>query len=188
MVGAELLTSIPDMDVDVPNTHTHFPPVLEFDYVSIDNVINAIKKLSNSRSSSLDGITAFMVKNCQDEISPVLRYLYNLSIKQRTFPSAWKISKVTPLFKAGSKDDCNNYRPISIIPTIGKIMERLIHHQCSEYLSKYEILSEAQSGFRGGRSTGTCLIDFLDNVYRGLDGGGVSVERFSWTWLRPSIP
>ena len=92
--------------------------------------------------------------------------MYNLSMQERVFPRLWKISKVTPLHKGGSKDDCNKYRPISIIPTVGKVMERLVHLQCVDYLTSHNVLSEAQSGFwGGGRSTGTCLVDFLDNIY-----------------------
>ncbi len=172
-VGERLSQKIPVIDSTIIKETISLPPVFELKNVTIANTISAINRLSNTKSCSHDGITAFMLKNCQDEISPTLTYMYNLSIKQRTFPKSWKISKVTPLHKGGSKDDSNNYRPISIIPTVGKVMERLVHLQCTEYLSSHNILSEAQSGFRGGRSTGTCLIDFLDNVYRGIDGGGV---------------
>ncbi len=99
--------------------------------------------------------------------------IVNLSFRNRKFPGTWKLSKVTALHKGGSTDNCNNYRPISILPTVSKVLERLVHQQCSSYLTLHGLLSEAQSGFRGGRSTGTCLIEFLDNIYRGIDGGGV---------------
>ena len=130
-----------------------------------------------------------MLKSCNEEISPVPTAMYNLSIQNRIVPKMWKRVKVRPLHKGGSYEDCNNYRSISIIPTVGKVMERLIHGQCSDYLEGYNILLEAQSGLWGGRSTGTCLIEFLDNIYQGINGGGggLCVGWSSWTWQRPSI-
>ena len=165
--------TIPDVDSSNIVDDVIFLPVFDLKHVTVDETIAAIKRLSNSKSASLDGITAFMLKSCQTEISPVLTFMYNLSIRQRNFPKLWKISKVTPLHKGGCKDECNNYRPISIIPTVGKVLERLVHNQCTEYLSSHNVLSEAQSGFRGGRSTGTCLVDFLNTIYQGVNMGGV---------------
>ena len=60
-------------------------------------------------------------------------------------------------------------RPISIIPTIGKILERIVQRQCSAYLKSHNILTEAQSGFRQSQSTDTCLINFLDPIYSAID-------------------
>ena len=159
------------------------PPIFELKLMTIDDVFEAIMKLSSSKSCSLDGITAFMIKSCKLGISPVLLHMYNLSIVTKCFPASWKFSKVHPLFKGGSATDCNNYRPISIIPTLGKILERIIHTQCTEYLELNCILSAAQSGFRKGRSTGTCVVEFLDNIYREIDRGR-AVECSSWTWPR----
>ena len=114
-----------------------------------------------------------MVKSCKYAISSLLLYLFNLSITTRSFPDIWKLAKVRPLFKGGNSDSANNFRPISIIPTIGKIMERIIHVQTIAHFEDYNILSEAQCGFRAGRSTGTCLVSFLDIIYREIDQGGV---------------
>ncbi len=92
--------------------------------------------------------------------------LFDLSISSRIFPDNWKMAKVCPLFKSGSIDDASNFRPISIIPTIGKLLERLVHIQSIKFLEFYYILLEAQSGFRAGHST--CLVDFIDNIIKEL--------------------
>ena len=76
------------------------------------------------------------------------------------------------MFKNGDPTDANNYCPISIIPVVGKVLERIIHWQCTPYLKSRNILTDSQSGFRPGHSTGTCLIDFMDQVYRGVDEAG----------------
>ncbi len=82
-----------------------------------------------------------------------------------------KIFRVTPLFKRGQRDIASNYRPISVIPTLGKLFEWLIHTQTQKYLTDHNILNDNQAGFREGRSTGTCLVDFLHNIYAGVDQG-----------------
>ena len=88
------------------------------------------------------------------------------------FPQQWKIGKVTPLYKQGPADDPNNYRPITVIPTVGKVLERLVYNQMTKYLNDHKIITETQAGFREGRSTGTCLIEFLHNIYGEIDRGG----------------
>ena len=143
----------------------HLPPVFEFNNITLEDVISAIDRLSGSKSCAGNGITSFMLKSAKYALGPILLFMYNLSVISRTFPVVWKVAKVRPLFESGSTDDLNNFRPISIIPTVGKVIERIIHRQSVSYLENNHVLSEAQSGFRGGRSTGTCLVDFLDNIY-----------------------
>ena len=65
-----------------------------------------------------------------------------------------------------------NYRPISILPTVGKVLERIIHDQLYNYLTVNNLLISRQSGFRKGYSTGTCIVDLLHNIYEMVDGGG----------------
>ena len=99
-----------------------------------------------------------------------MTFLINLSLKIYTFPNEWKISKVTPIYKDGPKDDPSNYRPISILCSVSKILEKIVHEQIYAFLRSGGRLVESQSGFRRGHSTATCLIDFLD-IYWGMDEG-----------------
>ena len=149
------------------------PPVFDFSPVTETDTASAIDSLSNSAACSLDEITSLVLKSAKTELLPVLTHLYNLSIRTHVFPKCWKVSKVTPLFKSGNRNHVNNYWPISIIPTVGKVMERLVHTQLSKYLKVHQILNESQSGFRQAHSTGTCLVDFLDSIYEEIDGGGI---------------
>ena len=114
-----------------------------------------------------------MLKCAKNELLPVLTFIFNLIINTRTFPSSWKLATVTPLFKSGSVGDPNNYRPISVLSTIGKLLERCIHTQTYDYLTRYNLLNGRQSGIHKGHSTDTCVIDMLDNIYQEVDGGGV---------------
>ncbi len=163
-------------DIDVTEDMAIFPPpvsppVFDFSMVSDDQVAEAICRLSNTRACGTDQITSFMLKAGKAEILPVLTHIFNLSVREKTFPTMWKHARVTPLYKSGPRNQPDNYRPISVLPTVGKIFERLIHTQCQKYLTDHHILTEAQAGFRKGRSTGTCLAEFLHNIYGEIDRG-----------------
>ena len=97
--------------------------------------------------------------------------LCNLSISQGVFPSARKVAKLKPFFKTGKKTDLSNYRPISLLPSISKIIERVIHDQTNVFLSDEDILYKYQSGFRGNHSTNLCLSFLTDKVLKGFDEG-----------------
>ncbi len=81
------------------------------------------------------------------------------------------MASITPIFKEGQHSDPSNYRPIAILPCMGKLLERVAHTQL--YIDEHKILSQCQAGFRKGYSTGTCLVDFLEDIYQGDNSGGV---------------
>ena len=98
-------------------------------------------------------------------------HIINLSISNETVPAAFKDAKVVPVFKKGSKLDVGNYRPVSILNVLSKVLERTVHKQMDEYLKKRNLLFSHQSGFRGGYSTDTCLVD-MSNYVRSEMGKG----------------
>ena len=95
--------------------------------------------------------------------------LVNLSIKQSLFPDQCKIAKLKPLFKKGSKSDPTNYRPISLLPAVSKIIEKTIQIQTQENLDKNDLLYKYQSGFRANFSTDSCLAQLTDFMLRRMD-------------------
>ena len=90
-------------------------------------------------------------------MSPFFEELFNLSIETNTFPDDFKIGKVAPVFKSGDKEDLNNYRPISVPPTIARIFERLLYNQLYDYLTVNKLLGDWQYGFRSLHSTAMAL-------------------------------
>ncbi len=107
-----------------------------------------------------------------------LTYILNLSIRTKAFPEEWKAAQVTAIYKDGKRDEPSNYRPISVLPTCSKLLERVIHTQLYAFLKASGLLSKAQSGFRAGHSTVTCMIDFLHAIYQGIDNGETSGVLF----------
>ena len=93
-------------------------------------------------------------------------------------PDGLKIAKVIPLFKSGSLNSIDNYRPISVLSTVSKIMERAVYDQLSEYLEQQGLLSESQYGFRKGYNTEIAVTVFTDNIRRAIDSGKMTGAVF----------
>ena len=106
----------------------------------------------------MDNIGPKILKLSANIIAPSLVYIINKSITSGTFPSVWKEAKVKPLFKSGDKDDINNYRPISILPTVSKLIEKWVDVNFSLFLNNISLLHKSQSGFRAKHSTESAMI------------------------------
>ena len=100
-----------------------------------------------------------MIRMAASAIADSLTYIFNQAITLASFLDEWKIARVIPLFKSGHRNMPGNYWPISILPAISKIMERILYNQLYNYLTEYGLLSSAQFGFRKSHSTATALLD-----------------------------
>ena len=137
----------------------------------------AIRNLKN-KSSPLNTYPTKVVKVISPLIVPILTKLINDSISQSHFPESLKIARVIPIFKSGDKSNVTNYRPISILPVFSKIFERIIYNQLYKFLEKFNILHDNQYGFRKQRSTSQAILDYMQSIYEGLDGGDLVVSIF----------
>ena len=90
--------------------------------------------LKTNKAIGLDKISARLLKNSAHTIALSVTKLLNLSIKTGKFPKLWKCSKITALFKSGDRTNASNYRPISILPTLSKILEKAVHTQLYQFL------------------------------------------------------
>ena len=112
----------------------------------------------------------FLKEGASVLVTPVTA-ICNLSIKLSAFPDKCKFAKLKPLFKKGSKTEAKNYRPISLLPLISKIIERVIYDQTQNFLDKNEVIYKYQSGFRSNHSTNSCLSYLSNKVLTSFDQG-----------------
>ena len=105
-------------------------------------------------------------------------YICNLSFNTGTFPDNMKIAKVVPLYKSGSKNVFNNYRPVSLLPQFSKILEKLFNNRLDSFIAKYDILSKSQYGFRSNRSTSMVLVELLEKLTNTIDDKKITVGVF----------
>lgn len=133
----------------------------ELDFtISVDEVVSKISSLREKKSVDPDGLSSYFVKNCINSIVKPLHLLYNKSLILGHMPTIWKKTFITPVYKAGNKQDVLNYRPIAIIGTISKIFDAIMTDNISEICLMHIINN--QHGFVKGRSTLTNLI-FYNN-------------------------
>ena len=141
--------------------------------VSIIQVLQAINSIK-SNAAGIDGITLTMLKMCTPYCIPSLTNIINSSITTGQFPDLWKKAIVNPIPKGGDITDPKNYRPISILPVISKVIERLVHNQIVGYVQENKLFDTLQSGFRKQHGTCTALIKIVDDVLKGVDDGMVT--------------
>lgn len=119
---------------------------------SEDDIFNLLSTYKAKTASGPDGISSKMLRGTAESISSSLTTLFNLSLSQGVVPADWKTSNVTPIFKAGDQSLASNYRPISLLSLISKVLERLVHRELLEYVVSNDLLSDCQHGFRPGSS------------------------------------
>ncbi len=137
--------------------------------VSASFVHHELSKLKSSKATGLDKISAKLLQDASSVITKPITYLINLTISSGEIPSQWKEAKVTPIFKAGKKDDENNYCPIEVLPLVFKIMERAVQVQLLAFFEVNKVLSSYQSGFRTKHSTETAVVHLVDHILEHMD-------------------
>ena len=143
-----------------------------------NEIIGLIMDLKIGKASGPNSIPTIVLKDLKNEISVILCKLFNLSFSSGVFPNVLKISSVLPLFKKGSKLSCGNYRPISLISNISKLLEKLMYSRLYNFLNTYNCLSELQFGFRAKHSTSHALVSITETIREALDTGNFACGVF----------
>jgi hypothetical protein len=124
--------------------------------------VNIVNDMDPKNSSDINGMTMKMVKEVKFEIAVPLVHIFNLSMTEGIFPEKLKCSRTVPIFKAGNPLLCDNYRPISLLSVIAKILEKFVANRLTSHLAANNLLFEHQYGFQKGKSTVHNLL-FLSN-------------------------
>lgn len=130
-----------------------------------------IKELKNGSAPGLDGCTSLLLKSIASSISEPLVQLFNLSLASGTFPDVWKTGVVSPIHKEGSKSTPSNYRPISLLSIISKLLEKIVNKRVVQFLESNSLISNNQFGFRCNRSTEDAVVLLTRLVADSLDRG-----------------
>ena len=115
-----------------------------------------------------------MLKESADIIGPSLTFIFNFSIMSRAFPDDLRMANVTPAFKGGDRDDLGNHRPISVLPTVARIFEKLVYDQMYAYFLNNDLLGDRQFGFRSLHFTALALSKVTNTWLLNLDSGRIS--------------
>ena len=136
------------------------------DEVEVSRVVASCK---NKLSTDANELSMYIIKRIIATIVTPITHICNLSFKNGVFPDKMKTAKIIPIFKSGDREDCTNYRPISLLPQISKILEKLFNRRLSEFLEKYKVISPTQYGFRENMSTCFALTELVDEITASLD-------------------
>ena len=174
-IGPELASNIVSSNSDgyqkyVTGTDKRF----QLHPTSTNKVLSLLNLLNKSKAAGLGSIFARLIRECADLIRIPIRRILNQSINQGIFPDDWKCAKVTLLFKQGGRDDLNNYRPISMI----SVMARIVYDQSYAYLEEHNIIYKYQSGFRAIHSTVMALLEAMDTWAYNIDSGKINAVVF----------
>ena len=142
------------------------------------DVAQAIARLRPDTSTGPDNISARMLKLCSTSISEHLVNIFNSSVSSGKVPKDWKISRITPIFKKGDASVISNYRPISLLSLVDKLLERLIHTALLDHVLDNNILSDKQFGFRPNSSTQEALLSASISWHDTMENGGSNIVVF----------
>ena len=150
----------------------------EFKPVSERYVLQLIKSLATKYNDLGDDITNAVLKECGEQLKIPVAKLINLSLRLGLTPPELKKAKVIAVHKSGSSTDMTNYRPISILPSLSKLLEKTVKEQLLEYLNENHLLASCQYGFRKKYGVQAALFDVVSQLQLSLDCGRMASALF----------
>lgn len=159
-------------DITHPENNTTLnPPVnsLVIDKLDEHDVEAAILQLRNDCAVGWDGISSSLLKMCRHVLVLPMTYIFNLCIETGVFPDCLKKAIVHPIYKGGNRSCVDNYRPISVLSSLSKILEKCLNKNLRSFLDKNKIIADNQYGFRSRVSTEDAVLDLTQSIARTLD-------------------
>lgn len=143
--------------------------------VTVDDVILTFKQLKETNAVGIDGLAYRFIRDSLIIIAFYITIIVNTSIVTGNFPKLWKHMLISPTFKSGDIDDISNFRPISLLPILSKILEKIVSNQLCAFLERHNLISQTQHGFRSRLSTETALLQVTDLIYKNIDSNKLSL-------------
>ena len=129
--------------------------------ITESEVIARLNKINVGKSMGSDEVHGKLLYEIRHELAKPLTHMFNLSLESSCVPQDWRDANVTPLFKKGSRSEAQNYRPVSLLSIIGKILESFVKEKLMDHLEKHSLIKDTQHGFYTGRSCLTNLLEIL---------------------------
>ena len=147
-------------------------------HVNTDELLKILGDIDCTKSSAIDHVNSKVLKDALICLVDQFKYLLNLSFRTGVFPEDWKKAQITPLPKDGDLTNCNNYRPISLLPLPGKIAKKIAHNKLMDYFENNELLNKKQGGFRKKNSTINSISEFTHEIFRAINNKHISLATF----------
>lgn len=153
------------------NSHYNINQIRQFqpEPTNWQTITITISHMKNSESCGSDGITLRFLKDSLPVIISYLTCIINTSITTGVFPTAWKHSTVVPIHKSGDVKEPSNYRPISLLSVLSKVLEKIVSSQLSQHLETNNLHSNTQHGFRSHLSTNSAQLKLNNNLNANMD-------------------
>ena len=178
-IGPKLASSIPaslrsyDDYMQVYNNYNLFmTPTNQYEILKI------ITKLKNKGSSGYDNISNILLKQLCPQICAPLSIIFNKSLSEGIFPEKMKLAEVIPVYKSKDIYSCTNYRPISLLPVVSKVLEKVVYRRLYNFLIRNELLYNSQYGFRSGHSTINAITEFVGKIIDGFENKKLTLGVF----------
>lgn len=163
------ISTIDDSNVQLPNFSSKTHSTINNFRISENEVSEVLSNLQTNKATGPDEISQKLLKETSNTLCNPLCTIFNRSIQEGKFPALWKLANVMPLFKKGDKQQVSNYRPISLISCVGKVLERIVFKHLYNFLHSNNLIYKNQSGFLPGHSTVYQLIDIYNQICKSFD-------------------
>ena len=179
-IGHRLASNITSSSTCTFNSHLNNPRNLEFNFqpVNINEIIKIINQFKPKTSIGNDNLSMKLLKKISVPLSGPISIIINQSLCTGIFPDDLKTAKILPLFKKDCNKILDNYRPISLLPCISKIFERVVYNQIYAFFEFHKLFYFSQHGFRKKHSTETATLEFIDKIFNHLDNDKIPIAIF----------
>ena len=156
---------------DLPNFNYLTETRLDSVTTNETEVESLLRRVNTHKSSGPDGVGNWVLKHCAKPLSVPYSKLFNKSLQTGRFPTQWKQAKVCPVFKKENRSDKTNYRPITLLSSSSKILEKIVYKRLYEYLIDNNLLIEQNSGFKRKDATVNQLLKIVHQIYQDINSG-----------------
>eukprot|EP00662_Eupelagonemidae_sp_cell21_P015808 gene15808-biopygen88115 len=147
-----------------------------FQPIDIRDVKAALKKDRGTSSVGIDEVPMSVLKKIGPSVAGEIAAIANTCVREKKWPEQWKQAEIIPIWKnKGNKKEVRYYRPVSMLPAISRLVERILAEQLKEHISKHSVLPKFQHGFRAKHSTETTIMQLVDTIATAMGEGKVTL-------------